>query len=1152
MVPEFPLLLVTILLCPLSPEAQEYYVTPTPPPNPDCPLDQPCHTLSYYASNASSLFNNKDNVSLLFLDGVHSLNTSLVISRVQSLTIAGVNESLDDGNPCASIQFDNLQVIDVSVLTVENINLQRSNLTTSNVKRFISQTAVYEESKISIIAATEISINNTMFLTETYFNAFNHSTTMQIANTVSLGTLLGFTLFTNNTKISIANCTFGDENTLVFLINRDSNITILDSRFFNNTVGFALLYQNNEQNLDLKIENSQFIGNQVAFFNAPNTFRSSLVRFNILLRNVSVISNNKNNFANEAAANGIVTITGPAMLNIDSCLFDNNTGVTVLQLLDVDLYFLGNTTFSNNTGISGGAMVLSNTTMWLNNGTHISFINNTASEVGGAILITPELLLALFASQLGIAYPPCFYQLTFDLAEPLDNKTIPVSVTFSSNKAQIGGDDIYGAALQNNCKMTPNRQISSYMVQDKIFQFDTRTLSSISSSPKRVCICENEVPVCVTDSNLLDTANNYLNVSVTPGEKFNLSVVLVGNDFGLVTGGVYALDRTGEDERFLISPAQNLQQITGLTCTDIEYSVHPVSDYTGTNERLLLSTDSISASTQRVISRRKFFLALYTRSVQRYLSEAEITNFILTAPVFIGIAILPCPLGLSLTNDTYKTCQCQPEISEFVESCAVINNIGILYRNGTSWIGTSPFNNSTIIAHKNCPIGYCKPETLGVNLDNPDIQCALNHSGVLCGGCPPGLSRAIGSSRCIDCPENNGVALLVVFIVAGVALVLFIKLLDITVAHGTINGLILYANIIWINQGTFFPVLSEQADQHFSNLYYFLRVFVAWLNLDFGIETCFIKGLDAYGKTWLQFVFPTYLWLIALLIVLLCRYSTRATKIFGYNAVAVLTTLLILSYTKLQRTIVLSLGASELSQFNPNTIQVTWRLDSNIEYFGDPHAFLFVMAIAVSFFLYLPFILILLFAGHLHRLPCASIASRAIKSRPLLDTFTGPLKAKHQYWVGLTFLIRGVLVVTATYLEVVNPTVIIGLVVIASAILCPVVVTVYRKRYLCLLEIAFLLNSIILGVAFLITDELESRVVCTCISVAISFLIFVGIVVYHLYLIVSKCYKARKVQEPENTIQQPSKTATTYNVDMGDFLTETWLELREDLLGSNT
>ncbi len=456
---------------------------------------------------------------------------------------------------------------------------------------------------------------------------------------------------------------------------------------------------------------------------------------------------------------------------------------------------------------------------------------------------------------------------------------------------------------------------------------------------------------------------------------------------------------------------------------------------------------------------------------------------------------------------------------------------------------------------------YCKSDKLGVNLDNPDIQCALNHSGVLCGGCPPDLSLAIGSSRCIDCPDDNGVALLIVFIVAGIALVLFIKLLDITVAHGTINGLILYANIIWINQGIFFPVLSEQEDKNLSKFYTFLKVFVAWLNLDFGIEKCFKKELDACGKTWLQFVFPIYLWLIALFIVLLCHYSTKATKIFGYNSVAVLTTMLMLSYTKLQRTIVLSLQFSKLSQFNPNATQRVWTLDGNVIYLQNCHIPLFVVAVAVSIFLCVPFILTLLFAGHLHRLPCASIARRVNKSRPLLDTFTGPLKAKRQYWVGLTFLIRGALVILAAFLETAHPTVNIDLVIILSTLLCPVVVKVYRKIYLGVLELAFLINLVILGVAFLSTTHESNpnpeisnsniRVVCTCISVAISFLIFVGIVVYHLYLIVSKRYKARKVMEPENTIQQPTKTVTIYDVRMGDFHTTTWVELREDLLESN-
>ena len=300
--------------------------------------------------------------------------------------------------------------------------------------------------------------------------------------------------------------------------------------------------------------------------------------------------------------------------------------------------------------------------------------------------------------------------------------------------------------------------------------------------------------------------------------------------------------------------------------------------------------------------------------------------------------------------------------------------------------------------------------------------------------------------------------------------------------------------------------------------------------------------------------FPIYLWLIALLIVLLCHYSTKATKIFGYNAVAVLTTLFMLSYTKLQRTIVLSLGVSELTQINRTggkQLVSVWKLDGNVMYAQNCHAFLLAVALAVLIFLCLPFILILLFVRHLHRLP-RRFARLVNKSRPLLDTFTRPLKAKHQYWVGLTFLIRGVLVVTAAFFETAYPTINIDLVVLLSALLCTVALKVYLKKYLYLLEFAFLFNLMILGVAFLSTDDLESRVVCTCTSVAISFLIFLGIVVYHLYLIVRKCYNARKVQEPENTNQQqPTKTVTTYDADIGDFHTTSRIELREDLLESN-
>ena len=67
-------------------------------------------------------------------------------------------------------------------------------------------------------------------------------------------------------------------------------------------------------------------------------------------------------------------------------------------------------------------------------------------------------------------------------------------------------------------------------------------------------------------------------------------------------------------------------------------------------------------------------------------------------------------------------------------------------------------------------------------------------------------------------------------------------------------------------------------------------------NLDLGIETCLVDGMDAYIRTWLQFVFPFYHLLI------ISRRSITIVKLVGSSAVSVLATLLfLLSYAKLQR-----------------------------------------------------------------------------------------------------------------------------------------------------------------------------------------------------------------------------------------------------------
>ena len=124
---------------------------------------------------------------------------------------------------------------------------------------------------------------------------------------------------------------------------------------------------------------------------------------------------------------------------------------------------------------------------------------------------------------------------------------------------------------------------------------------------------------------------------------------------------------------------------------------------------------------------------------------------------------------------------------------------------------------------------------------------------------------------------------------------------NLTVFMGTINGLIFYANIVRVNHAFLFMTPTTSALKVSQNV---LAVFIAWLNLDLGIETCFFHGMDAYIQTWLQFAFPFYIWIIAGVIIYLSRRSTTIVKLVGSSVVSMLATVFLLSCTKLQRTVI--------------------------------------------------------------------------------------------------------------------------------------------------------------------------------------------------------------------------------------------------------
>ena len=224
------------------------------------------------------------------------------------------------------------------------------------------------------------------------------------------------------------------------------------------------------------------------------------------------------------------------------------------------------------------------------------------------------------------------------------------------------------------------------------------------------------------------------------------------------------------------------------------------------------------------------------------------------------VQLSPCPIGFTLQDGI---CSCDPVLLTVIDKCYI--DYSAIRHPANFWIVAHTQANDTKYLVSSCLMDYCLPYSSNINLLYPDLQCQFNRSGILCSQCPHPLSMVLGSSRCIKC-TNVHILITIIVIVAGIALVVLLYALNLTVTNGTINGIIFYANIVSINDSVF--LVND-------NIFKPLRVFISFTNLDLGIETCFYNGMDSYAKMWLQLFFPFYLIIIAVSIIIASCYSTR-------------------------------------------------------------------------------------------------------------------------------------------------------------------------------------------------------------------------------------------------------------------------------------
>ena len=717
---------------------------------------------------------------------------------------------------------------------------------------------------------------------------------------------------------------------------------------------------------------------------------------------------------------------------------------TALNAAGSILHFQRTTTFTENTGIYGGAISIHNSYLFLKLNSTLLFANNSAF-LGGALFVEQQEISDLY----------CFFQVDKPRDVPITD--IGTRMIFTDNTATSAGSVLSGGKVDSCFQNFVNEYLPDYSIKqevtqptaifDQVFDYGSQHgLSVIASDPWMVCFCNS--------SHLPECAVKTVGREIFPGESFNVSAVVVGQRDGVVPGSVVAYFKNSS-----IDPFQRVQSVSTV-CSNLTYTV------SSTNSTADLNLEYDSSSREGALAR-------------------------VYPPKVVKVLLKPCPLvlGFELSKITGK-CDCAHLLSDNHFTCTVQNRT--LHRPGGVWIGyhSAESSSSGVLLHKHCPFDYCKQGDNDMNLENPNEQCAFNRSGTLCGACPSGLSLALGTSRCLRC-SNAYIAMFLVFALAGVLLVLLLILLNLTVSEGTLSGLIFYANIVHVNQAIFFRS-SDQASTTAA------RVFVAWLNLDLGIETCFCNGMDMYVKTWLQFIFPIYVWLIVFAMIISGHYSTTAARVFSRNAVKVLATLFLLAYAKLQRTIITAVSYTSMV-YPDSSRRFHWLYDGNIRYLHGKHIPLFLAGVLAFLLLSVPYTLVLLFLQSLMKSQ-SRVFFWVNKWKPLFDAYTGPFKDKYRFWTGLLLFFRSVLFLIFAFNVDGDPALNLLAIIVCTHLLCATTLLgLYKSFILNVLEFSFILNLGLLSAAALyIQSASGTQAVATNVSFVIVFALFVGIVIYHI------------------------------------------------------
>ena len=971
-----------------------------------------CHTLQYYQLNISKYFTS--NTQLLFLPGIHYLNTDFIIQNVHNFSLIG---STANGSRLHSViqctKLVSIEMINIVNLTVCNLMIQIFEISKNNASdslhslviiadcrnvlldhlkihkimhyKFYSLLAinVLGKSHFSHILCHNISLyynetdvkkehstllidhyqtqNDTKYynkeirLIELFMQQVSYKVTVQLSHITikhKSNPFISVGYMSEESVLIIANCSFQFNHFTLFT-------AVINYRYNAYAVIYFLNCQflHNSSPVLIAMQRFMFLSFTNCIFidnlKLLNEYTEGKI---IIIDTTFAYSKLERNYVYDES-NNLIALSNGELTLAGTVTFDNiHCANSIIYLESSIITINGLVKFSNNYAIA----IVSFQSILNSYPQQYLVIKNSASvEISKNYVCTffkrskPD----RFQPKL---YPFCFFQYISNETFTKDSsKHSNFSITIHNNKYEPKIPECDEGIPIANCQWLLQSTFEGIFPLDinkHYIQYynnnNNSDLEALNIKQSTLCICNNEMNY---DCHISDLGYLY------PGQTLAIHLHSIATKQYL-----YAYN------------------------SDTEVVVKTDINLINSNPCIVLSTNEhrqfINTSCTEVRYTIAFSSYEWCEIYLKFLSDNDDKMNI------FNIRKLKCPPGFAEVD---KICQCDPVITRFKVVSCNINDQTIL-RTANSWISaaTHTGDNDSYTYHisLNCPLRYCLSHSSRLNFSTPNSQCQFNRSGLLCGQCQQGLSSVFGSPYCQKC-SNIYIILIIPIAIAGVVLVFIIFYLNLTVTDGNINAFILYTNIISINIPAFFPSINEFVPTY---------AFISLANLDLGVQTCFYNGMDDYAKMWLQLVFPLYLISIAMALIITSRYSTTIQRLTARRALPVLATLFLLSYTKTLHTVsnVLFFYTS-ITHLPSKYTTLVWSVDPNVLLFGVQFSILFIVCVIILLILIM-FNIILLFTRTLSRLRFIN------KFKPLLDAYQGPYKDKFYYWTGLQLLIRAV------------------------------------------------------------------------------------------------------------------------------------------------